>query len=59
MNPPSWLARLLFVIGAFCFLLAAVTAAGGEIFHADAQAWFYGGWSAVAFGLAALVLGVP
>ncbi len=50
---PGWVARLLFVIAAFCFLLAAVTVAGGEVFHADAQAWFYGGLASAASGLAA------
>ena len=53
MTPPSWLARLLFILAAFCFLLAAVTAAGGKVFRADAKAWFYGGLSSTAFGLAA------
>lgn len=51
--PPQWLARLLYIIAAFCFLFAALTQAGGQVFHADAQAWFYGGWAALAFGLAA------
>jgi hypothetical protein len=53
MTDPSWLAPLLFIIAAFFFLLAAVTAAGGRVFRADAKAWFYGGLSSAAFGLAA------
>ena len=53
MTPPSWLARLLFIIAAFAFLLAAITAAGGKVFRADAKAWFCGGLSSLAFGLAA------
>ena len=53
MTTPAWLSRLLFVIAAFLFLLAAVTAAGGKVFRADAKAWFYGGLSSTAFGLAA------
>lgn len=48
-----WLARLLLVIAGFCEMFAAVTAAGGEIFRADASAWFYGGLASLAFGLAA------
>ena len=51
--PQPLLARVLFVIAAFCLLLAAITVSGGNIFHADASAWFYGGLSALAFGLAA------
>ena len=50
---PSWLSKLLFLVAAVLFLLAAITAAGGEIFHADALAWFYGALSALALGLAA------
>lgn len=50
---PTWLSKLLLIIAAFLFLLAAITASGGEIFHADASAWFYGGLSALAFALAA------
>lgn len=53
MNAPAWLSRLLYLIAGFCFLLAAITVAGGDIFHADAQAWFYGGLGSLAFGLAA------
>ena len=53
MNPPGWIARLLFIVAGFCFLLAAVTASGGNVFSASATAWFYGGFAAVAFGLAA------
>jgi len=50
---PGWVARLLFVIAAFLFLFAAITASGGNILHADASAWFYGGLASLAFGLAA------
>ena len=50
---PPWLARLLFIVAAFLFLLAAVTVSGGNIFHADASAWFYGGLASLALGLAA------
>lgn len=52
-SAPPWLARLLYLVAAVLFLLAAITAAGGEVFHADAQAWFYGALSALALGLAA------
>lgn len=50
---PSWLATLLFLVAAFCFLFAAVAAAAGRVFRADAKAWFYGGLSSLALGLAA------
>lgn len=50
---PSWLPRLLILVAALCFVFAAVTAASGERFRADAKAWFYGGLSSLAFGLAA------
>lgn len=50
---PPWLSRLLYLIAAVLFAFAAITASGHEIFHADAQAWFYGGFSALALGLAA------
>ena len=53
MTAPAWLARLLFIVAAFCFLLAAITVSGGDIFHADASAWFYGGLASLALGLAA------
>ena len=53
MTAPPWLAKLLFVVAAFCFLFAAVTVSGGNIFQADATAWFYGALSALALGLAA------
>jgi hypothetical protein len=53
VTPPSWLSRLLYIVAAFLFLLAAITVSGGDIFHADASAWFYGGLAAVALGLAA------
>jgi len=53
VTPPGWLAKLLFIIAAFCFLFAAVTASGGDVFNADASAWFYGGLSAAALGAAA------
>jgi hypothetical protein len=53
VSTPPWLARLLFLVAAFCFLLAAITAAGGKVFRADAKVWFYGGLSSTAFGLAA------
>ena len=53
MTPPGWVARLMFIVAAFCFLLAAITVCGGNVFHADAQAWFYGGLAAGTFGLAA------
>jgi hypothetical protein len=50
---PSWLATLLFIVAAVFFLFAAVTEVRGEVFRADAKAWFYGGLSSLAFGLAA------
>jgi len=50
---PGWVARLLFVVAAFLFLFAAITASGGNILRADASAWFYGGLASAAFGLAA------
>jgi hypothetical protein len=50
---PSWLSKLLFIVAAFLFLLAAVTVSGGDIFRADASAWFYGALAALALGLAA------
>lgn len=53
MTDPSWPAVLLFLVAAFCFLFAAVTTAGGKVFRADAKAWFYGGLSSLAAGLAA------
>jgi hypothetical protein len=53
VTTPSWLATLLFIVAAVLFLLAAITAAGGTVFRADAKAWFYGGLSSLAFGLAA------
>lgn len=53
MTPPSWLARLLFLVAAVFFLLAAIAAAGGRVFRADAKAWCCGGLSSLAFGLAA------
>ncbi len=53
MTTPSWLAKLLFLVAAVLFLLAAIAAAGGKVFRADAKAWFYGGLSSLAFGLAA------
>jgi len=53
MTTPPWLSRLLLIVAGFCFLFAAITVTGGDIFHADASAWFYGGFASLAFGLAA------
>ena len=50
---PAWPGRLLLVIAAVLFLLAAITVSGRDIFRADATAWFYGGLAALALGLAA------
>ena len=53
MTPLPRLARLLFILAAFFFLFAGITAAGGRMFRADAKAWFLGGLSSLMFGLAA------
>ena len=50
---PGWLARLLFIVAALCFLLAALTACGSDVLSAPADAWFYGGLASLAFALAA------
>ena len=60
MSTPPWLARLLLIVAAFCFLLAAVTVCGGNVFHADARAWFPGFSAALAFAFGpACTPGVP
>jgi hypothetical protein len=38
--------RILLVVGAVCFFLAAITTAGADIFSATAWAWGFGGFSA-------------
>jgi hypothetical protein len=48
----AWLGRLLLIIAAFCVLFAAVTAASGDMFRADASAWLCGGLAAAALSLA-------
>jgi hypothetical protein len=53
VSTPPWLSKLLFIVAAVLFVLAAITASGTDIFHADATAWFYGGLAALALGLAA------
>ena len=50
---PGWLARLLFIVAAFCFLLAVLTVCGSDIASAPAPAWFDGALASLAFGLAA------
>jgi hypothetical protein len=43
-SPLGW--RLLLVVSAVCFFLAALTVAGSDILDAPVWAWGFGGFSA-------------
>jgi hypothetical protein len=47
-----WLARVMFAIGALCFLIAALTYSG--TFHGPYWAWAFGGLAACAIAKAAV-----